>query len=134
MMTKFELFRLPYAMDALQPVISSDTLAFHHGKHLQTYVNNLNAAIEATAFAESSLEEIVMKSEGGMRNNAGQVLNHNLYFGQFRVLVSDNHPTGALLAAIDRAFGSFADFQKLFGKLRKTTENQNGKAEAIRPV
>lgn len=116
MVTNFELFRLPYAMDALQPVISSDTLTFHHGKHLQTYVNNLNAAIEGTVFAEMSLEEIVMKSEDSMCNNAGQVLNHNFYFGQFRVPTSDNRPTDMLLSAIERTFGSFEDFQITFEK------------------
>ena len=69
-MAKFELYRLPYDPEALRPVISGETLSFHHGKHLQTYVNNLNAAIEGTPFADMTLEEIVMKSEGGMRNNA----------------------------------------------------------------
>ena len=113
-MAKFELYRLPYDPEALRPVISGETLSFHHGKHLQTYVNNLNAAIVGTPFADMTLEEIVMKSEGGMRNNAGQVLNHNLYFGQFRQPKSDNSPTGTLLTAIEKAFGTFDDFQKTF--------------------
>ena len=113
-MANFELYRLPYDTEALRPVISGETLSFHHGKHLQTYVNNLNAAIEGTPFADMTLEEIVMKSEGGMRNNAGQVLNHNLYFGQFRQPKSNNRPMGAFLMAIEKAFGTFDDFQKTF--------------------
>ena len=68
---------LPYAADALEPVISRETIAFHHGKHLQAYVNNLNAAVVGTAFETKSLEEIVLSAEGGMLNNAGQILNHN---------------------------------------------------------
>ena len=80
---KTELMTLPYAADALEPVISRETIAFHHGKHLQAYVNNLNAAVAGTAFETKSLEEIVLSAEGGMLNNAGQILNHNLYFGQF---------------------------------------------------
>ena len=113
-MAKFELFPLPYDKEALQPVISGETLSFHHGTHLQTYVNNLNGVIEGTPFADMTLDEIVVKSEGGMRNNAGQVLNHNLYFGQFRQPTSDNRPTGTLLAAIEKAFVTFDDFQKTF--------------------
>ena len=79
---KFELITLPYAEDALAPVISAETIRFHHGKHLQTYVNNLNAALPGTPFEGMSLEEIVVKSEGGMRNNAGQTLNHNPHSGE----------------------------------------------------
>lgn len=115
-MAKFELFRLPYDPESLRPVISGETLSFHHAKHLQTYVNNLNAAIEGTPFADMTLEEIVVKSEAGMRNNAGQVLNHNLYFGQFRQPTSDNRPTGALLAAIEKSFGTFDNFQQTFAQ------------------
>ena len=80
-MGKFELMALPYAIDALEPVISRQTLEFHHGKHLAAYVNNLNALLPGSGFEEASLEEIVCKATGGILNNAGQILNHELYFG-----------------------------------------------------
>ena len=79
----FELMKLPYAADVLEPVISKETIGFHHGKHLTGYVNNLNNLMQGTDFQNLSLEEIVLKSDGGIRNNAGQILNHNLYFEQF---------------------------------------------------
>ena len=81
---KFELMSLPYAPDALEPVISAETLGFHHGKHLNAYVTNLNAALPGNPLEGKSLEEVVMNAQGGMLNNAGQILNHNLYFSQFR--------------------------------------------------
>ena len=77
----FTLIDLPYK--SLAPVISDETLSFHHGKHLQGYVDNLNKLIAGTEFETMSLEEIVKKSSGAVFNNAGQILNHNLYFGQF---------------------------------------------------
>ena len=80
---KFELMKLPYALNALEPVISAETLSLHHGKHLNTYVNNLNKLIAGTKFEQMELEEIVATSEGALFNNAGQTLNHNLYFTQF---------------------------------------------------
>ena len=113
-MGKFELITLPYAANALEPVISAQTIGFHHGKHLQGYVNNLNAAIEGTPFANKDLVEIVKTAAGGMLNNAGQILNHNLYFQQFRSPVADNKPSGKLADAIDAQFGSFEEFQKAF--------------------
>ena len=79
-----ELISLPYAVDALAPVISKETVEFHHGKHLKTYVDNLNKLIIGTEFENADLNTIVQKSEGGIFNNAGQTLNHNLYFTQFR--------------------------------------------------
>ena len=79
----FHLIDLPYPIDALEPVISAQTLSFHHGKHLQAYVNNLNKLIAGTEYESMSLEEIMCKADGGMFNNAGQILNHNLYFTQF---------------------------------------------------
>jgi Fe-Mn family superoxide dismutase len=85
----FKLIDLPYALNALEPVISARTLEFHYGKHLQTYVDNLNKLIDGTPYEAMSLEEIVAKSSGALFNNAGQVLNHNLYFGQF---TSNPHP------------------------------------------
>lgn len=115
-MAKFDLMTLPYAPEALEPVISRETIGFHHGKHLQAYVNNLNAAIEGTPFENKTLEEIVMTAEGGMLNNAGQILNHNLYFGQFMAPKEENKPAGALAKAIDEAFGSLEAFQEEFVK------------------
>ena len=111
-----QLMTLPYAKDALEPVISRQTISFHYGKHLQTYVNNLNALLEGSPLAGQPLEDIVKQAEGGMLNNAGQILNHNLYFGQFTAPRTDNHPTGALAAAIDKQFGSFDAFRDEFQK------------------
>ena len=82
-MGKFELMALPYAAEALEPVISRETIGFHHGKHLAAYVNNLNGLLSGSGFEEATLEEIVCKATGGILNNAGQVLNHELYFRQF---------------------------------------------------
>ena len=111
----FSLQPLPYASDALKPVISAETLALHHGKHHLAYVNNLNAAITDTPFEAMPLEEIVLKAEGGMLNNAGQILNHNLYFAQFRApKQGENIPSNDLLRAFEQAFGSFEAFQKEF--------------------
>jgi len=115
-MKKFELIKLPYEANALEPVISKETLGFHHGKHLQGYVNNLNAAIEGTAFENLPLEEIVKTAEGGMRNNAGQTLNHNLYFTQFRAPKADNKPVGIIAELIEKQFGSFEAFKDEFAK------------------
>ena len=111
-----QLMTLPYAEDALEPVISRQTISFHYGKHLQTYVNNLNALLEGSPLAGQSLEDIVKQAEGGMLNNAGQILNHNLYFGQFTAPRTDNRPTGSLAAAIDKQFGSFDAFRDEFQK------------------
>ena len=115
-MGKFELMALPYAIDALEPVISKQTLEFHHGKHLAGYVNNLNGLLPGSGFEEASLEEIVCKASGGMLNNAGQILNHNLYFEQYRAPKADNAPTGKLAEAIVRDFGSFEAFKEAFQK------------------
>ena len=111
---QFTPVALPYAQDALAPVISADTVAFHYGKHLQTYINNLNAALPGSGFEGRSLEEIVRIAEGGIYNNAGQVLNHTLYFLQFKPAGAPGAPSGALAAAIDRDFGSFDAFKKEF--------------------
>ena len=98
----FTLITLPYALDALEPVISKQTLEFHHGKHLQAYVDNLNKLIAGTEFEGKTLEEIIVISSnsssvipgltGNLKaifNNAGQILNHELYFTQFRSFVAD---------------------------------------------
>ena len=115
-MNGFELMALPYAPEALEPVISRKTLEFHHGKHLAGYVNNLNGLLKDSPLAGLSLEEIVCKSDGGILNNAGQILNHNLYFGQFCAPKADNSPVGELAAAIVRDFGSFEAFKEEFQK------------------
>ena len=112
----FNLVALPYAPEALEPVISSQTLAFHHGKHLAGYVNNLNALLPESKWAGLTLEEIVVKADGPILNNAGQILNHNLYFSQFCAPKAENQPVGQLAAAITRDFGTFADFQSEFQK------------------
>ena len=115
-MGKFELMTLPYAIDALEPVISKETIGFHHGKHLAGYVNNLHGLLPGSGFEEASLEKIVCKASGGMLNNAGQILNHNLYFEQFCAPQADNAPTGKLAEAIVRDFGSFEAFKEEFQK------------------
>ena len=119
-MGKFELMALPYAMDVLEPVISKQTLEFHHGKHLAGYVNNLNGLLEGSPLAGLPLEEIVCKASGGMLNNAGQILNHNMYFGQFTGEPTKSAPTGQLADAIERDFGSFEAFKEAFQKAGAT--------------
>ncbi|MBO4802380.1 MAG: superoxide dismutase [Bacteroidaceae bacterium] len=114
-MKKFQLMALPYATEALEPVISKETIAFHHGKHLAGYVNNLNGLLEGSPLAGLPLEEIVLKAEGGMLNNAGQILNHELYFGQFSG-DPKSAPTGQLAEAIIQDFGSFEVFKEEFQK------------------
>ena len=113
---KFELMALPYAIDALEPVISKQTLEFHHGKHLAGYVNNLNGLLPGSGFEEMTLEEIVCKATGGILNNAGQILNHELYFGQFTGKPTKSASIGKLGEAIVRDFGSFEAFKEAFQK------------------
>ena len=115
-MGKFELMALPYAPESLEPVISRETIGFHHGKHLAAYVNNLNALLPDSGFENATLEEIVCKSNGGIQNNAGQILNHELYFAQFSGRPTKTEPTGALAKAIVRDFGSFEAFKEEFQK------------------
>jgi Fe-Mn family superoxide dismutase len=115
-MAKFELMALAYAPEALEPVISRETIGFHHGKHLAAYVNNLNALLPGSGFEEATLEEIVCKATGGILNNAGQILNHELYFSQFAAPKADNRPVGKLAEAIVRDFGSFDAFKEAFQK------------------
>ena len=122
-MGKFELMVLPYAPEALEPVISKETIAFHHGKHLAGYVNNLNGLAspppplsEGRGGTFETLEEIVLKAEGGMLNNAGQILNHELYFGQFTGEPIQSAPKGRIIEAINRDFGSFEAFKEEFLK------------------
>ena len=113
---KYQLIQLPYEADALEPVISKETLGFHHGKHLNAYVNNLNGLIEGTKYADMSLEDIVKTADGGVFNNAGQILNHEMYFTQFRAPKADNKPTGVIAQWIDQQFGSFEAFKEEFAK------------------
>ena len=115
-MGNFALKALPYALDALEPVISKQTLEFHHGKHLAAYVNNLNGLLPASGFEDATLEEIVRRAMGGILNNAGQILNHNLYFEQFAGKPAKTEPTGPLAEAIVRDFGSFNAFKETFQK------------------
>ena len=116
----FTLIQLPYAQDALQPVISKETLGFHYGKHLQTYVDNLNKLIADTEFESLPLEEIAVKAQGGMFNNAGQILNHNLYFMQLAPAKENNAPVGRLAEAIDATYGNFGNFKAEFEKAGTT--------------
>ena len=135
-MIMFTLITLPYAIDALEPVISARTLEFHRGKHLQGYVDNLNKLLPGSGLEAESLEEIVRKAAAlpgatAIFNNAGQILNHNLYFTQFRpvdtvmpgsvdsampgpdVSVMPG-PTGHLKAQIEKQWGSFDAFKSAF--------------------
>jgi Fe-Mn family superoxide dismutase len=110
---KFELPTLPYAADALAPIVGKQTIEFHWGKHLKTYVDNLNNLIPGTKFENADLETIVRESDGAIFNNAGQVLNHTLYF----LSLSPNgggEPKGKLAEAINEKWGSFENFQKEF--------------------
>lgn len=116
MATSFELMKLPYAEDALEPVISRQTISFHYGKHLQAYVNNLNALLPGSGLEGKSLTDIVKQSTGGIFNNAGQILNHELYFGQFCSPKANTVPAGEIAAAITRDFGSFDAFKEEFQK------------------
>ncbi len=111
---------LPYAMDALQPHISKETLEFHYGKHHQTYVTNLNNLIKGTEFENMALEEIVKKSSGGMFNNAAQIWNHTFYWFCLKPN-GGGAPTGALADAINKKFGSFDEFKKQFTQTCVTT-------------
>jgi len=104
---------LPFAKDALTPVISAETLEFHYGKHHQTYVDNLNKLIVGTEFADLPLEEIVFKAQGPIFNNAAQVWNHTFYWNGLKPK-GGGEPAGALAAAITQAYGSFTTFRQQF--------------------
>ena len=111
----FTLPPLPYALDALAPTISKETLEFHYGKHHQAYVTNLNNLVAGTEFESASLEDIVKKSSGGIFNNAAQIWNHTFYWNS----LSPNgggEPSGALLDAINAKWGSVAAFKEAFNK------------------
>ena len=106
---------LPYAMDALAPKISKETLEYHYGKHHQAYVTNLNNLIKGTEFESMPLEDIIRKSSGGIFNNAAQVWNHTFYWNSLSPK-GGGQPTGALAAAIDKKWGSFDAFKEAFTK------------------
>jgi Fe-Mn family superoxide dismutase len=110
---KFEKVALPYATDALEPVISKQTIELHYGKHHQAYVDNLNKLTVGTKFEKSDLETVVKESDGAIFNNAGQVLNHNLYFTSFKK-DGGGEPKGKLADAISEQFGSFDKFKEEF--------------------
>ena len=112
---------LPYAANALEPVISEQTINFHYGKHLQNYVNTLNTLIQGTEFEGKSVEEIVKTApDGPIFNNAGQTLNHTYYFLQFKSPVKGNEPTGKIAEALVRDFGSVENFKKEFTQAAAT--------------
>ena len=109
----YELPALPYAMDALEPYISKETLEYHYGKHHAAYVNNLNKLVDGTAFADSGLEEIIKSGDGGVFNNGAQVWNHTFYWNCMSP-EGNREPSGALLNAIKSDFGSFEEFKDKF--------------------
>jgi len=115
----FELPALPYAQDALAPHISAETLEYHYGKHHQTYVTNLNKLVEGTEFENAPLEDVIMKSDGGLFNNSAQVWNHTFYWNS----MSPNGggaPSGAVGDAINSAFGSYDEFRAKFAEAATT--------------
>ena len=112
----FEMPALPFEASALQGVISAETLSFHHGKHLKAYVDNMNKLLPGSGLEGLSLVEVVKRAEGGMFNNAGQVLNHTMYFEQFAAMRENNKPEAKLLSLIERDFGSFDAFKTEFAQ------------------
>ncbi|MDI9471568.1 MAG: superoxide dismutase [Tissierellia bacterium] len=134
-----KLPKLPFNEDALEPVISKETIEFHYGKHHQAYVDNLNKLIAGTEFEDMELEEIIMKSGGGIFNNAAQVFNHTFYWNCLTPN-GGGKPEGKLAEAIDEAFGSFEKFKELFSAKAVGTfgsgwawlvKNQDGALEIV---
>ena len=112
----FELPALPYAKNALAPHISEETLEFHHGKHHNAYVTNLNNLVPGTEFEGKSLEDIVKSSSGGIFNNAAQIWNHTFYWHSLSP-AGGGAPTGAVGEAITKTWGSFEKFKEEFNKM-----------------
>ncbi len=110
---KFEMPKLPYATDALEPVISKQTVEYHFGKHVLAYVTNLNNLVPGTPFENATLEDIIKKADGAIFNNGAQVWNHDFYFNSFSPK-GGGAPVGALAEAIKAQFGNFEDFKKEF--------------------
>ena len=115
----FTLPELPYAKDALAPHLTPETLDFHHGKHHNAYVVNLNKLLEGKPEADKSLEEIILSADGGVFNNAAQIWNHTFYWNSMKPQ-GGGKPTGDLAAAIDRDFGSYDNFRKAFAEAAAT--------------
>lgn len=135
----FELPALPYAMDALAPHISKETLEYHYGKHHRAYVTNLNNLVPGTEFEKLSLEEMMKKAKGPIFNNAAQIWNHTFYWHSLSPH-GGGEPTGALASAIQQTFGSFAAFKEAFTKSSLTlfgsgwawlVKNKSGALEII---
>ncbi|AXA33186.1 MULTISPECIES: superoxide dismutase [Francisella] len=133
---KFELPKLPYAEDALEPVISKETIQYHYGKHHQTYVTNLNKLVEGTEHDGQNLEEVIKTTSGGMFNNAAQVYNHTFYWNCLSPKKTE--ASSALKAAIIETFGSIDEFKAQFSNAAVTTfgsgwawlvKNSHGKLE-----
>jgi Fe-Mn family superoxide dismutase len=118
-MTTHTLPDLPYPRDALEPHISRETIDYHYGKHHATYVDKLNGLIPGTEFENASLEDIIKKASGGIFNNGAQVWNHTFYWNCMSP-EGGGEPQGELAAAIDNAFGSFAEFQSKFAESAAT--------------
>ena len=115
----FELPPLPYAMDALAPHISQETLEYHYGKHHQTYVTNLNKLVDGTEFENAALEDVILKSDGGLFNNSAQVWNHTFYWNSMSPS-GGGAPTGEVADAINSAFGSYDEFKAKFAEAATT--------------
>ena len=110
---KNEMPRLPYPTNGLEPVISAETIEFHYGKHLQTYVNNLTNLSKGTEYEQKDIEDIVSAApDGGIFNNAGQVLNHAIYFLQFTTPGQSKGPEGRLAELIARDFGNLNELKR----------------------
>jgi superoxide dismutase, Fe-Mn family len=115
----FELPKLPYAADALQPYISKQTIDFHYGKHHAAYVNNLNNLVQGNRFENATLDQIVREADGPVFNNGAQIWNHTFYFESFSPTGS-REPSGSLAAALSATFISFASFKEQFAKSAMT--------------
>lgn len=115
----FTLPELPWAKEALAPVISGETIDYHYGKHHQAYVNNLNNLIKGTEFENATLEEIIKKAKGGIFNNAAQVWNHTFYWESLTPNAPQK-PNGELLKKIETQYGSFEEFKTLFSQAAAT--------------
>ena len=116
----FELKKLPYEYDALEPIIDKETMHFHHDKHHQTYVTNLNNLLEGTGFETSSIEEILTsldklpeEKKNGIRNNAGGVYNHDLFWEEM-IQGGSKEPKNELKIAIEKAFGTLDELKNVF--------------------
>ena len=135
----YELPKLPFKLNALEPYISKKTLEFHYGKHHQAYVNNLNKLTRGTKFENKTLKDIIKEAEGGIYNNGAQVWNHTFYFESFSS-EGGGEPAGELMEAINKSFGSFSEFKEKFTNAAATLfgsgwvwliKDNNGKLDVI---